>query len=578
MAWTKISIDSSAVLSWGEQLDRILKIVEARIAKRCPTVFVGEGGYSVLLSEDASLREDGFCISKEASGTKISASTPLGLIAAFGKLLRTSGFSADGWTPSEWTGISEPDSPVRGIQMDSHFCNFYHMASEAELRTYVEDLALWGVNCIDVVFPLIDLCGWEDPEVAHITGQIAAIYNTAKAIGVKVGLEIVPNQDFVTYREEFKATPNWEPVKRRGNNGHNICPNKPGALEYITTTYRRVITHLKENGIFMDFICFWPYDEGGCGCDLCRPWGSRGYLKASRAIRDEVVNELPDVKVILSTWLFDTPDDQDEWSGLSRQLDRENGWVDYILADSHTDFPTYPLTHPVPGNLPLLNYPEISMWQLYPWGGYGANPLPERFERLWNQVKDHVNGGIAYSEGIFDDLNKVVVSQFYWNRNVSVESTVREYLDYELIPDVYEKVRESIRTIENNHVRTAVGAHRNISKDANTQSVTEKIVADAKAGWLRMREVDETLPVWAKTGWRWRILYIRSYLDYLRFSRALEQKESLTEETTWVQVLKGCPEAKEAVAELVSIYHSNMDYDDSIHPMFRCVRPALKEL
>ncbi len=578
MAYKTIIIDRSSLPDWDGKTERILEIAAERISKRCPVTFAGHGEYAFVLSTDDSIGSDGFRITHGVGQTELAVQSPLGLLAGLGKVLRTSTYSNEGYLPSLWNGCSVPDSPVRGIQMDSHFCNFYHMASEAELRTYVEDLALWGVNCIDVVFPLIDLCGWEDPEVAHITGQIAAIYRAARAIGVKVGLEIVPNQDFVTYREEFKATPNFEVVKRRGNNGHNICPNKPGALEYVTSTYRRVITHLKESGIFMDFICFWPYDEGGCGCELCRPWGSRGYLKASRAIRDEVVKELPDAKIILSTWLFDTPDDQDEWSGLSRQLDRENGWVDYILADSHTDFPTYPLTHPIPGGLPLLNYPEISMWQLYPWGGYGANPLPERFERLWKQIKERVNGGIAYSEGIFDDVNKVVVSQFYWDKDRSVETTLKEYFDYEFSPAVTEKVREAVRIIERNHVATTVGAHRNISKDCNTQAVTKEIVSDAGTALSLMRDADELLPGWAKKEWRWRILFIRSLLDQLRFSRALEQKDTLTEETTWIDVLRGSPEAKSAVAELVSIYHSNMDYDDSIHPMFRHVRPALKEL
>lgn len=64
----------------------------------------------------------------------------------------------------------------------------------------------------------------------------------------------------------------------------------------------------------------------------------------------------------------------------------------------------------------------------------------------------------------------------------------------------------------------------------------------------------------------------------LRFRRALEQRASLTEQTSWIDVLRGSAEAKAAIEELVRIYHSNMDYDDTIHPMYRCVRPALKEI
>ena len=40
-----------------------------------------------------------------------------------------------------------------------------------------------------------------------------------------------------------------------------------------------------------------------------------------------------------------------------------------------------------PGQLPLLNFPEISMWGQNPWGRYGANSLPGCLQRLWNQTQ-----------------------------------------------------------------------------------------------------------------------------------------------------------------------------------------------
>lgn len=563
----------------AEIMEQICSVFCTRISKRCPAKFVSEGEeLTVRFVADSSVGKQGYRIAGNGNEITVTGDGHQGLLAGAGKFLRTSQYSKEGIVPSDWRGVSTPDSYLRGIQMDTHFCNFYHMASREELAEYVEDLALWGVNYFDVVFPLIDLNGWDDPEIEHITGQIGAIWTAAKALGLKIGLEIVPNQDFVIRREEFKAEPNQEPVRRRGNNGHNMCPNKPGALDYITETYGRVLRHLKDHGVCMDFLCFWPYDEGGCGCEKCAPWGANGYLKAARAILDKVREDLPDMEVILSTWLFDTPGVQGEWAGLSAALAEKNDWVNYIMADSHTDFPQYPLTHETPGGLPLINYPEISMWALFPWGGYGANPLPERFERLWGQVKEHVRGGIAYSEGIFDDVNKVVVSQFYWDKDTTADATLKEYIAYEMAGWACEDVREVIRIVENNHVKTAVGNERAITRDSNTLAVTEDVVADARSALALMEKVAGMLPELAATGWRWRILYIRVALDVLRFSRALEQREHLTEQSSWIDVLRGSPEAKALIEELVQIYHSNMDYDDEIHPMYRCVRPALKEI
>ena len=44
----------------------------------------------------------------------------------------------------------------------------------------------------------------------------------------------------------------------------------------------------------------------------------------------------------------------------------------------------------------MVNFPEVSMWGRSPWGGWGANPLPTRFEVLWKQTEGKVFGGMPY--------------------------------------------------------------------------------------------------------------------------------------------------------------------------------------
>jgi hypothetical protein len=57
----------------------------------------------------------------------------------------------------------------------------------------------------------------------------------------------------------------------------------------------------------------------------------------------------------------------------------------------------------VPGGLPLLNFPDISMWAESR-EGYGAHPLPERLQRRWDGTKKKLSGGFPYSEGIYEAL------------------------------------------------------------------------------------------------------------------------------------------------------------------------------
>ena len=66
-------------------------------------------------------------------------------------------------------------------------------------------------------------------------------------------------------------------------------------------------------------------------------------------------------------------------------------------------------------------------------------------------VHDRLAGGFPYSEGIFEDLNKVIFAQCYWNSNQPVEATLKEYIAYECSPDVLDDVLKVIGTLENNH-------------------------------------------------------------------------------------------------------------------------------
>ncbi len=135
------------------------------------------------------------------------------------------------------------------------------------------------------------------------------------------------------------------------------------------------------------------------------------------------------------------------------------------------------------------------MWGQGPWGGYGANPLPDRFQRLWNQASNKLSGGFPYSEGIFEDLDKVICLQFYWDRARSSEDTVREYISSYFSSEAMDKAAQAIRIIESNHVREEIGEN-------------------AQQAYDLLSEVDKCLPEQAKKSWRWRILFLRAQIDF----------------------------------------------------------------
>lgn len=518
---------------------RTFAILKSRIEERCAVnVLEVRNRPQVILTIDPQLSAEAFRIDAVRGAVRVAGGSPNGLLYGVGRFLRTSGY-AGGFQPSTWRGTSKPNGSVRGMYFASHFHNWYVQASDAEIARYMEDLALWGVNAVMVIFPFINLQDWNDPEAGPGMETVRKYARAARALGMQFATGL-NNCMFIGAPANIRAGRLADPLGRRGNSGHPICPSLPEGHAYLMECAREFYTRLADVGL--DILVHWPYDEGGCSCDKCMPWGSNAYLKLSRDLTALGRTYFPNLKTVLSTWMFDTPP-EGEWQGLSDALTKGEPWLDYILADAHEDFPRYPLDVGVPGQRPLLNFPEISMWGNSPWGGFGANPLPGRFQRLWDQVKQIVRGGFPYSEGIYEDMNKAIVAQFYWDPNRTARATLEEYIAYEFGAGVTADVLTLVDLLE-------MAASNSYKK----QTVDKEAVLRAH----KLAEaVNARLPDWAKRNWRWEILHLRAVLDRERFGGDGLQS----------------PVAEAAMLRLIEIYHCQIETDDPYHHR---VRPPLR--
>lgn len=449
----------------------------------------------------------------------ITANDGNGILYGVGKLLHSSTISEKSFTPGAWQGLSIPEKPVRGIYFASHFHNYYHEAPVEKVTNYIEELALWGYNALEVWFDMHGFYGISDPEAVAMLDRLALLLRIGKSVGMKISIGILANEGYNSSPKKLRAKPTG-----RSHYGVEICPSQPGGIELILQQVNDELDAFSKRGVTLDFLSLCPYDQGGCGCDQCAPWGCNGYLRMSEEITRLARKKVPGTKIILMTWLFDYGKDQGEWVGLAKAFNQEKPWVDYIQADSHSAFPPYLMSNPVPGNLPLLNFPEISMWGSWPWGAYGANPLPGRFQRLWDTVKDKVAGGFPYSEGIFEDMNKIIYSQFYWEGHKPAIETIREYVSFEFSADHADAIIEAIEIIEKNHGQSSY-------KWAMVPGSPKKIEMSpedhgAKKAYELMKAVDSKLPHRTKKAWRWRILLLRSMFDYeLRLSEGIPNEK-----------------------------------------------------
>jgi hypothetical protein len=504
----------------GPVVRAVAQVLTRRVQQRCAARVVSAttAPLVVELAVQPGVGTEGYEITAGAAGTlRITGNDDLGLLYGAGKFLRSSRYDQGGFTPGTWRGKSLPQCPFRAVYAATHFMNFYEAAPAAEVQCYVQDLGLWGANTLLLHFPTWKFAGFADPAARRNLEQIRRVLRSGKELGLKVGLVQCPNQGFASAPPAVRAKQYPDDLHRRGGAGVNCCPSQAEGQAYLLGLYEELFREFADIGL--DYLVCWPYDEGGCGCQECWPWGAKGYVRISRAVGQVGRQANPHLKLVLSTWGFDTPA-AGEWEGLAAAMREDPAGIDYIMADSHEDFPRYPLDVGVPGGLPLVNFPEISMWGRWPWGGYGANPLPARYQRLWDQTGGRLAGGMPYSEGIYEDMNYAICLQFYWDRQRRAEETLAEYLAFEYSPDCVDELLRAVRLLE----ETWTGpSPKSLEAYEVLQAVEKKLTPQARAAW------------------RWRILMLRGSIDLELY----RQEGKMTG-----------PALQQAFDELTRLYHA----------------------
>jgi hypothetical protein len=509
----------------------VSEILARRIQERSgikPAFFPVKASCSVELGLQKGIGREAFRIEDMAGGVRILGSDDRGLLYGVGKFLRSSTYQQGSLTLGKWRGTSVPEKPFRGIYFATHFFNFYHQAPIEEVQRYVEDLGLWGYNTVMVWFDMHHFDGIEDPAAQAMLERLNAIFRTAKNVGLDTCIGMPANEAYrnspVAMRADWTAGHDGYTRELEAHYHLELCPNKPGAKALLLKWREEVFAAFR--GVGVDAVGIGAYDSGGCTCSLCKPWGVNGFLTMAEPIAEMARRDFPGCKVFISTWLFDRFT-SGEFEGLEEKFGKEHPqWLDYIMLDD-IDFADYvkvqavaakhfggvgrysgnPPAHRAPGGFPLLGFPEVSMWGAMPWGGFGANPLPAHLQQLWNVGKDSLAGGIPYSEGIFEDLNKALFAQFYWQKDTPASSIVDEYVAYEFSPQVVPLVAKAIAILEKNYPR----------RGENTEKGDPRFVLEHSSGAEEalnlLRQADQQLPARARASWRWRILYLRALID-----------------------------------------------------------------
>ena len=521
-------------------------LVQSRVYDRTPPSDVS-GVFRIRFSIDASLRGERAVVRVGNGEAEIIGSRFRALLFGAGKLLRAIRYGAETFDVPDGELRFSPAKPIRQVYLARHFNTWYHRASAEEISRYIDDLALFGVNSIKtfVAVAAVDLAYAEESERETFKCASRALVRHVKNLDMDFSVSGGGNVSGSRLPEDLKAKP-YGPDVMRGFSDFNVCPSKPCGLDLLMSERRKILESLK--GLCVDEFTYWPYDEGGCACDKCKPWGGNGYLKLVESLSKLNAAAHPGARHVVSTWLFD----DDDWKGLYRYLETHEG-VDCLLADSHDAFPGYPLRHPVPRNIPIITFPEVSMWGRFPWGGTGATPLPRRFERLFRQAEPVASGFSIYSEGLFDDISKFEIALLYVNPKSSYRDALSDYCRYEFpgaAPADFVRLCEMLEDIHRTALDpdahagdTSNNSFANYVKFADAAELSRRTEVAAQAEALAQKIESSMLPI-RRRCWRWRQIALRAKID-----AAVYRERDIRAAV-----------AVEAYRELIELYHAERQY------------------
>ena len=166
---------------------------------------------------------------------------------------------------------------------------------------------------------------------------------------------------------------------------------------------------------------------------------------------------------------------------------------------------SYPdLTHTVRCQFPVKRWDQAFALTE---GRECTNPQPAYYAGIHNNDAPFTDGFISYSDGVHDDVNKIVWSQMGWDTKTEVNNVVWEYSNFFFGSAVAKEAADGIMALEQNWVGP-IAENKGIEK---TIQLWKKLEAEN--------------PRLNSTNWRWQQLIMRAYYDaYIQQRNNYEKK------------------------------------------------------
>ncbi len=308
-----------------------------------------------------------------------------------------------------------------------HFGNWYEVAGEREMRAVLEESRHWGFNCYGDWFDTLDCTDPFSGDPQYALGNALwdakkAHFRTAQSLGMKTDLVITPNHVF---RDQL--SPERLAKKNPRIIGQLVCPSIPGGREVILDNHRRMLAGLASAGVRLTFITAAPYDYGGCACEQCHPWIIT-FARLSCDIHDIARQYHPGVELRFIGWWWSAQ----EHTQFAERMDREAPGRAVSIALHIPYGKTSVSDVALPRQCEKHAFVHIGYADrdqprdIY--GRTGPVIAARRLEQTVSELRrQSVSGVMAYSEGIYDDVNKALLGGFWSGSHPSAGKLLEAY-------------------------------------------------------------------------------------------------------------------------------------------------------
>lgn len=398
-----------------------------------------------------------------------------GLLFGIGDVLRTATLGAGRFElAGPLARTTAPEYGLRGHQLGFRTrANSWDAWTVAEFDQHIRELALFGTNAIENI-PFQD----EDPGTLMKVSRDEM--NVAMSrICAKYGLE-----HWIWMPAEFDLADTAQ---------------RSALLDRNEAFYRDVPR--------LDGVFFPGGDPGSNHPEFVMPFLAD---LAKRLARHH-----PDAKIWVSLQGFDDP-----------QVDYFYNWIEAEMPDWFGGLVSGPSSPSIPesrARLPKVykhrSYPDIthtvrsqypSSWMdpayAHTLGREPVNPEPVRYSFVHNVFAPYTDGFLTYSDGVHDDVNKLLWSRLGWDSTLQVRDILAEYGRFFFGPEVAERSADGILALERNW-------DGGIEDNGGVEATL--------ALW---RSLEEEAPALAGN-WRWQMCLMRAYYDaYTRHRLIYEER------------------------------------------------------